>query len=183
MLVYSAFALVSRLWPPHARGTPDFGASVVSRPSANRRNSFPSTTTSNCRIVDCFYTPLTGWVMIQSTLLLLPLLALIQSATSNTNLAPREHDRIIQRLSPFPNSTFSPSLSANDSSLMASTLSSSALLNFNSQLNILAECPPCSPFNCVLPAFTCLNSGKFPCCRRRTSQRLTDPARDVPSEM
>lgn len=24
------------------------------------------------------------------------------------------------------------------------------------------ECPPCNPFNCVLPAFSCLNNGERP---------------------
>lgn len=59
----------------------------------------------------------------------------------------------LETLSPFANATFS----------LARAAASPLLLLPPAP----AECPPCSPFNCLLPAFTCLNNGaSVPGCAR-----------------
>ncbi|GAA5926365.1 hypothetical protein JCM1841_006993 [Sporobolomyces salmonicolor] len=64
-------------------------------------------------------------------------------------LASQAASPLRQVLSPFPNATFSTS---------QARLAAPALFNNAPPSKRPAECPPCNPFNCVLPAFSCLNN-------------------------
>lgn len=79
---------------------------------------------------------------------------------------------IAQVLSPFPNATFalasqSPGQSRNSPSPHLGRLLPAPK----------PECPPCDPpFNCVLPAYTCLNNGQLWCSSLSWRDRLQKPA-------
>ncbi|GAA5876426.1 hypothetical protein JCM1840_006022, partial [Sporobolomyces johnsonii] len=66
-----------------------------------------------------------------------------------TQLASQAAPPLVQALSPFPNATFSTS---------QARLAAPALFDNAPPSKRPEECPPCNPFNCVLPAFTCLNN-------------------------
>lgn len=70
-------------------------------------------------------------------------------------------DLITESLSPFPNATFS---------LARPPHSFAAAPGFATPEK---ECPPCNPFNCALPAFSCLNSGQSSVLAA-SEQRLID---------
>lgn len=70
-----------------------------------------------------------------------------------TSIAHASSSRLTQSLSPFPNASFSTGA--------ASRLPSVSLYDpTDALLPREPSCPPCSQFNCVLPAFTCLNTGE-----------------------
>lgn len=83
-------------------------------------------------------------------LILISLSSLITTNNGN-NIIKRS--LILESLLPFSNSTTSLTSSS------TTTLSSSSLAQSNLFLPP-SQCPPCNPFNCVLPAFNCLNTGK-----------------------
>lgn len=65
----------------------------------------------------------------------------------------RTNVQLLERLSPFPNASYSSPSSQQ-----------SSLASFADELALAPrppECPPCNPFNCLLPAFPCLNNGMF----------------------
>ncbi|GAA6011275.1 hypothetical protein JCM10207_008284 [Rhodosporidiobolus poonsookiae] len=74
------------------------------------------------------------------------------ASSSDPRLAPAP--ALVQSLSPFPNATFATprSLAHQQSHLAAPALFGQAIPKRPD------ECPPCNPFNCVLPAFSCLNN-------------------------
>ncbi|BGP14521.1 hypothetical protein JCM10213_005190 [Rhodosporidiobolus nylandii] len=76
-------------------------------------------------------------------------LLLTLSPTSSAAASPTLAPPLVQALSPFPNATFSK----RDAQLAAPALFAAVPGKRPD------ECPPCNPFNCVLPAFPCLNSG------------------------
>ena len=57
-------------------------------------------------------------------------------------------DLITESLSPFPNASFSLATRYDAAPRFMATTTTPE-----------KECPPCNPFNCALPAFSCLNSG------------------------
>ncbi|KAI5476299.1 ABC transporter [Pseudohyphozyma bogoriensis] len=81
------------------------------------------------------------------------------SATSSSSTSPR----LLESLSPFPNATFSsrPSravvLAREQQAALTSPVSAAPWSP--GLLPPRQDCPPCNPFNCVLPAFTCQNTG------------------------
>ena len=80
------------------------------------------------------------------------LFTLISCATSLAHAS--SSSRLVQSLSPFPNASFS-------TRLPTVTLYEPTAGLIPSK----PECPPCSPpFNCVLPAFACQNTGEFEGC-------------------
>ncbi|GAA5979551.1 hypothetical protein JCM5350_004931 [Sporobolomyces pararoseus] len=68
---------------------------------------------------------------------------------------------LLQALSPFPNATFQQNI-RQDHRLAAPSL-------FPKKPE---ECPPCNPFNCVLPAFGCLNNAR---CNDYNGQCICPP--------
>lgn len=77
-------------------------------------------------------------------------LALVTVISCATSVAEASSSRLVRSLSPFPNASFStrtPSVSLYEPTA--------------GLIPPKDECPPCSPFNCVLPAFACLNTGEL----------------------
>lgn len=66
-------------------------------------------------------------------------------------------------LQPLPHSTISADANHDDQSIVAASyhrqLAAPALFVNIAPGDRPPECPPCNPFNCVLPAFPCLNTG------------------------
>ncbi|GAA5967082.1 hypothetical protein JCM11641_000435 [Rhodosporidiobolus odoratus] len=83
-------------------------------------------------------------------------LAILVSPTSASDSPSIAHPPpLVQALSPFPNATF---VKRGLDRQMQARLAAPALFD-NALPKRPEECPPCNPFNCVLPAFSCLNNG------------------------
>ncbi|KAM0754863.1 hypothetical protein T439DRAFT_309694 [Meredithblackwellia eburnea MCA 4105] len=89
-------------------------------------------------------------------------IALLQLAATGESRTTRAPPSIVaQSLSPFPNASINlanPKVAS--SSLSSSSSSYSPAYLASTLLPPPKECPPCNPFNCVLPAFKCTNTGK-----------------------
>ncbi|KAM0788368.1 hypothetical protein ACM66B_001508 [Microbotryomycetes sp. NB124-2] len=102
----------------------------------------------------------------------------VHCALASAAVAAREHDAastvsaplarvppLLHALSPFPNSTFISSHSR-------FSRTDGAWPGLVPPQRPPAECPPCSKFNCVLPAFNCINTGK---CNDYNGQCICPP--------
>ncbi|GAA6037205.1 hypothetical protein JCM8097_008619 [Rhodosporidiobolus ruineniae] len=88
---------------------------------------------------------------------LLAVLATLPSPTSAASSPSSAPPPLLETLSPFPGASFSPSNhTLARRALPQSNLAAPAL--FADIPKRPDECPPCNPFNCVLPAFECLNN-------------------------
>jgi hypothetical protein len=85
------------------------------------------------------------------------LIALSLVSSSATSLV-QATSLLTRSLSPFPNATFSSNTAATRNRQLA------PVSLFDPSASLLPRppaCPPCDPqFNCVLPAFSCLNNGE-----------------------
>lgn len=86
-------------------------------------------------------------------------IALSLVVSSGATLGQASSSLLPQILSPFPNASFStPNAVSRNPRYSPVTLYDPT----TSLLPRPPECPPCNPFNCVLPAFSCLNNGELP---------------------
>ncbi|GAA5855775.1 hypothetical protein JCM8547_000351 [Rhodosporidiobolus lusitaniae] len=90
----------------------------------------------------------------RSAALALSLVALASPTSSAASSSPiAAPPPLVQALSPFPNASFASVTSTRQAQ---AALAAPALFAIPKRPE---QCPPCNPFNCVLPAFGCLNNG------------------------
>lgn len=100
---------------------------------------------------------------LSTALALVATLAAAKTVTVTEPKYPFTHpsSQLLESLSPFPDATFVGQRSASRGGAVAGIGHDTSPDCPDSAFSVPPkECPPCNPFNCVLPSFPCLNNGQ-----------------------